>query len=132
MKKNNPIVVILVVLFVASTVYEAINAILDGITRTWSPGNTDLIARAMSASVWLVGISFSAFIIAIAVSLAGAIGGRNGNSGKGYTMIDEQVSQPRLTGGQAYGALPVSDNEVEYIGMDSYQGQQAEYDDADL
>ena len=129
MKKNNPIVVILVVLFVASTVYEAINAILDGITRTWSPGNTDLIARAMSASVWLVGISFSAFIIAIAVSLAGAIGGRNGNSGKGYTMIDGQVSQPRLTGGQ-YGALPVSDNEVEYIGMDNYQ--QAEYDDADL
>jgi hypothetical protein len=125
--KKNPIIIILVVLFVASTVYEAINAILDGITRTWSPGNTDLIARAMAASVWLVGVSFAAFIIAIAVSVSGVIGGRSKDP---YKVIDGQVSQSRLSG-SGYPMLDVPDDEVEFVGMEQHTNAR-EYEDADL
>lgn len=124
MKSKNPIVIILVILFVASTVYEAINAILDGITRTWSPGNTDLIARAMAASVWLVGISFAAFIIAIAVSVSGAIGAKGKSP---YKVIDGAA--PKMIEGNGYNTISVPGDEVEYVGMEQYQG---EYADADL
>lgn len=126
MKKNNPMVYILIVLFIASVVYEAINMMLDGISRTWSPGNTDLVARALAASIWMFGIAIASFVIALAI---GAYSAMDRASANRYKVEDgPQAQTPKMLGAAGRNYIDVPSSEVEYVGMDQLQNAGANDD----
>ena len=109
----------------ASIIYEAINSILTGIERTWSPANTDLIAKAIASGAWMIGLSLAAVLLSVGAVILKFSAGSTGNGGQGnnYKMIEGETAakQPYM----------LTDNgETEYIGMESW-AQANQYIDND-
>lgn len=117
--KKNPAVIFLALLSVGSVLYEGVTTIMDAIGRNWGPQQNDLIARSVSAGIWLVSMAISMVILGFAFQLMGL---KFGNSEREHKVVDGEVVQPKmLPDNGAYEAMPTFDGNVTYVGMDQYE-----------
>lgn len=110
MKRNN-FLALVGALGGASIIYEAINSILNGIERTWSPANTDLIAKAIASGAWMIGLSMAAVLLSVGAVILKFSGGSGGQ--RQYKTIE----------GESAEKMPymLTDNtETEYVGLDMW------------
>lgn len=127
MKKNNTFLAMIGALAGVSIIYSAINAVLDGISRTWTPANTDMIARSIASGAWMLGLSLSVVVLAIGAAIVSFTrpGGSQGHSQSQGKQI-EGTTVPQ----QPYMLSDGSENETEYIGLDSYTASNSYIDNS--
>lgn len=121
MKKSN-LLALIGALGGISIIYETINAILDGISRTWTQSNTDMIARAIASGAWMLGLAMSVVILSVGAVILGLSGLLKGgqNRGQGYQDGGHKMIEGQTVSNRPYA---LTDNsETEYIGLDdAYQ-----------
>lgn len=107
-------------LAVTSILYETINSIINAIESTWTPANTALIARSISASAWLIGLSLAMILLSVAYAIFSMTGQRQGG-GNGRQQ-EPQYIDGQL--GQANNApYALEDNQTEYVMPEAWQAQ---------
>ena len=125
MKKNNTFLAMIGALAGVSIIYSAINAVLDGISRTWTQDNTDMIARSIASGAWMLGLSLSVVVLAVGAAIVNFTRA-NGGQGQSQGKQIEGTTVPR----QPYMLTDGSENETEYIGLDSYTASNSYIDNS--